>query len=290
MEEYNVEETFTEILTYSTDEAYKYCEEEYEKTKNPEFLIYKGHTHLIFGEYEEAIECVDIAFEKGCTYYVYGYNVKGEALLELGLYVESRRCFEKVLEEEDSQYLATSFLIELDIRECLFIDAINKCIDYIEKYGDNLSQVGDLKSIIGWTYLLDLKDGGIAEEAFKEAIIDNPNCARAYTGLGIYYSSDKRYEKAMEYFQRAIRIDGEDGENYFGLSLCYRELEQFDEVENLLMQANVLQPEDERILIAFGFEMLRQEREEHAVDFFKKVVEINPEYEDIRNLIDSIEN
>lgn len=288
MEEQNIEEIFTEILSYSEDEAYKYCEEEYEKTKNPEFLIYKGHTHLIFGEYEEAIYCVELALQKGCTYYVYGYNVKGEALLELGLYVESRRCFEKVLSEEEGHYLATTFLIELDIREGLYYDAINRCVDYIELYGINPMEVGDLKSIIGWTYLIDLKNPEIAFEAFKEAVEENPICARAYTGLGVYYSLQQSYKEAIESFNNAILIDKEDGENYFGLASCYTALNKFEKVEEYLMQANALQPEDERILIAFGFEMIRQERQDEAIEFFERVSELNTGYDDIRLLIDSI--
>ena len=51
----NIEEVFTEMLKYSVDEAFKYCDEGYDETKNPEFLLYKGHAHLVSGEYEEAI-------------------------------------------------------------------------------------------------------------------------------------------------------------------------------------------------------------------------------------------
>ena len=72
----NIEEVFTEMLKYSVDEAFKYCDEGYDETKNPEFLLYKGHAHLVSGEYEEAILSVDKAFELGCDYKGYGYNVK----------------------------------------------------------------------------------------------------------------------------------------------------------------------------------------------------------------------
>ena len=115
----NIEEIFNEILVYDVQEALKYSSDGFKKSGNPEYLIYTAHGYLVQGFYEDAIAAVDLAFELGCDYFEYGYNVKGEALLNLGLYVESRRCFERVLKEEEEQYLANTFLIELDIREKL---------------------------------------------------------------------------------------------------------------------------------------------------------------------------
>ena len=137
----NIEEVFNEILACDVQEALKYSSDGFKKYGNPEYLIYTGQCYLAQGLYEEAIAAVDLAFELGCDYIVYGYNVKGEALLDLGLYVESRRCFERVIREEAEQYLANTYLIELDIREGFYEDAINKCIDYIESYGGSSEQI-----------------------------------------------------------------------------------------------------------------------------------------------------
>ena len=43
----NIEEVFTEMLKYSVDEAFKYCDEGYDETKNPEFLLYKGQHNKV---------------------------------------------------------------------------------------------------------------------------------------------------------------------------------------------------------------------------------------------------
>ena len=244
----NIEEVFTEMLKYSVDEAFKYCDEGYDETKNPEFLIYKGHAHLVSGEYEEAILSVDKAFELGCDYKVYGYNVKAEALLELGLYVESRRYYERVIELSPDNYIATIFQVELDIREEFYEDAINRAEAYIENYGNNKYEVADLKSAIAWTYMVDLNLPHEGFEYFKEAIELNENCSRAHTGIGIYYNHIKEYEKAIESFIKAIECAPEDGENYFGLAVCYKEIGKFEEVEKNLIMANAILPENNRIL------------------------------------------
>ena len=284
----NIEEVFTEMLKYSVDEAFKYCDEGYDETKNPEFLLYKGHAHLVSGEYEEAILSVDKAFELGCDYKVYGYNVKAEALLELGLYVESRRYYERVIELSPDNYIATIFQVELDIREEFYEDAINRAEAYIENYGNNKYEVADLKSAIAWTYMVDLNLPHEGFEYFKEAIELNENCSRAHTGIGIYYNHIKEYEKAIESFIKAIECAPEDGENYFGLAVCYKEIGKFEEVEKNLIMANALLPEDNRILYEFAFELLRQEKKEEAIEMFKEILIYNPDDEEVAGLISSL--
>ena len=285
----NIEEIFNEILVYDVQEALKYSSDGFKKSGNPEYLIYTAHGYLVQGFYEDAIAAVDLAFELGCDYFEYGYNVKGEALLNLGLYVESRRCFERVTKEEPEQYLANTFLIELDIRESLYEDAINKCVDYMENFECDNKQLSDLKCIIGWTYLVNLNNPEIAKEAFIESIEANENCGRSYTGLGVYEANYKRFEEAIEYFNKAIEINEDDGENYFGIAICNKELNNFDVVEEYLVKANALEPEDNRIIGEYAFELLRQERNKDAIEYFKEVLRENPNNIEIKNLILELE-
>lgn len=287
-EEDCIEEIFNEIISYNVEEAIKYCKEGFNETNNPEYLIYMAHGYLSLGMYIEAIESVNSAIEKGCDYLIYGYNVKGESQLELGFLVESRSSFKKVLEIDEENFLATSFLVELDIREELYEDAINRAVDFIENYGDNPVEVADLMSAIGWTYLIDLNKREIALEAFEESINNNPDCERAYTGIGVYHVNKKNYNDAIHYFNKAIDINENDGENYFGLALCYKELGNFDEVEKNLLRANVLEPMDNRILMEYGYELIRQEKNDEAIEIFEKLVEINPDDYDTIKLIEEL--
>lgn len=283
--EENIEEIFNEILLYDLNEAFKYCSDGFKKTGNPEYLIYTAHSYLVQGSYEEAISAVDLAFELGCDYYVYGYNVKGESLLELGLYVESRRILEKVQNIEPEQYHTTLLLLELDIREGFYEDAINRCNNYINTYGYESSQIAELKSAIGWTYLIDLNNPEEAEKYFNEAVKLNPEYSRAYTGLGIYENYKKNYNKAMEYFNKAVELDPSDGENYFGLAVCSKELKNYDVVEGYLIQANALEPENNMVLEEFAFELIRQGRNEEAIQYLEECLDFNIDNTDINNLL-----
>ena len=286
----NIEEIFNEILMYDVQEALKYSRDGFKKSGNPEYLLYTGHCYLVQGFFEDAIAAVDLAFDLGCDHIVYGYNVKGEALLSLGLYVESRRCFERVIKEEPEQYLANTFLIELDIRERNYEDAINRCIDYIEKYECDNVQIANLKCIIGWTYLIDLNNRELGREALIEAIEANEMCERAYTGLGIYEANNKNFEEAIDYFNKAIEINKDDGENYFALAICYKELKVYDLIEEYLIKANTLEPEDTRIIEEYAYELLRQGRNEEAIEYFKEIIDDSIDSEEIKSLIMDLEN
>ena len=126
-------------------------------------------------------------------------------------------------------------------------DAINRCIDYIEKYECDNVQIANLKCIIGWTYLIDLNNRELGREALIEAIEANEMCERAYTGLGIYEANNKNFEEAIDYFNKAIEINKDDGENYFALAICYKELKVYDLIEEYLIKANNSQITDSEI-------------------------------------------
>lgn len=280
-----IEEIFEEILEYNVEEAIKYCKVEFEDSNNPEYLIYLANAYLVLGMYIESIENVDLAIKKGCNYLVRGFNIKGEAQLELGLFLDSRKSFEKALEISEYDFSATSFLIELDIREGYYDEAINRAIDFIEKNGEKLFEISELMTAIGWIYLINIKNHNIALEAFEESIKNNIECSRAYTGIGYYYIEKKEYISALDNFNKSLEINNDDSENYFGIALCNKEIGNFEEIEENLINANLLDPMDSRVIMEYGFELLRQKRNDEAIEVFQKLIEINPDDYDIDELI-----
>lgn len=273
----DIEENFTKLLETDTEKALSYCEHMLKETKNPDYAIYLGHTYLTLGEYEKALECIEISLESGSDYYVYAYNVKGESFLELGMYSESRKAFEKVLESDEEQLLAKEFLLELDIREEKYMDAIKKCKEYSIKYPNNKTILAGLKSTLGWIYMDDINEPQLAEIAFEEAIKLDSNCSRAYTGLGILYMTGKKYREAIVLLEKAKNIDKLDAENYFMIALCYKSLEDFNLMEELLLKAEILESEDNRILLQLAFEMNRQKRYNKAIEYFNRLLILNPD-------------
>lgn len=275
----DIEETFHEILGRDLDSALNFCENGLRETKNPDYAIYLGHTYIALGEYEKALECINIALESGSSYFVYAYNIKGEAFLELGLYAESRTMFNRVLSYDSDQLLAKEFLIELDIREELYNDAIDKCNDYISKYPENKKLVAGMKSTIGWIYMDDLNEPNLAQIAFQESLVFDKEFSRTYTGLGILHVSDEKYREAISLFEKALNLNIMDSENYYMLALCYKHLNEYNLVEELFLKAASLEPEDNRVLTQLAFEMNRQGRFSESIEYFNKLLNLDP-YDD----------
>ncbi|MGL5085594.1 MAG: tetratricopeptide repeat protein [Clostridium sp.] len=272
----DIEDVFHEILGRNLDSALSFCENGLKDTKNPDYAIYLGHTYIALEEYEKALECIDIALESGSNYFVYAYNIKGEAFLELGLYVESRNMFNKVLKYDSDQLLAKEFLIELDIREELFNDAILKCNDYIFKYPENKKLLAGMKSTIGWIYMDDLNEPNLAQLAFEESLLFDKDFSRTYTGMGILHVADEKYREAISLFDKARNLNIMDSENYYMLALCYKHINEFKLVEELLLKAESLEPEDNRILTQLAFEMNRQKKFGQAINCFNKLLNLDP--------------
>lgn len=282
---YENEEIVDELIKCSLDEALKYCIDCFKETSRLEFLLFTGKVYLYMEDYINAISYVDMAFQLGCDYFTYGNTVKGEAYYNLGMYKESKECFNKVINENPENFNITTYIIDIDIIEGKYEDAINLAVDFIEVYGFNKEEVAELKALIGWLYLDVLFDEKLAKEAFEEAIDDDDKCYSAYSGLGYYNLYNKRFREAIIYFDNAIKSNTEDEISYLGLALTYKELEEYDYIEKNLLQANIINPSNVKILIEYGYEMLRQDRIQEAIEIFNSVLEINPNDKEIKELV-----
>jgi FimV-like protein len=59
------------------------------------------------------------------------------------------------------------------------------------------------------------------EALLTKAVTIEPNCADAYLQLGIIYSSQRNYEKAIGFYMRALEVDPQLGEAHYRLGVAY---------------------------------------------------------------------
>jgi len=153
-----------------------------------------------------------------------------------------------------------------------------------EKPYDRWINIGLLKKRMG-----DI-DG--AKEAWLEAISKDPNQHHSYGNLAnLYFYDYKEYEKAEEYFLKALDINKGKG-YYMGLADLYRYklIEKRNQVEDLIIEAADMAPD--RISRADYYVYLAKffEKEENdmvkAKSYAQKAVESNPEVESqVENLL-----
>ncbi len=95
---------------------------------------------------------------------------------------------------------------------------------------------GDVLNLLGLVYFY---DGNIAEAElkFKAAIQYKENFSEAYNHLGIVYSEQKEYKKAIESFKKASTnlLYKTPWIAYTNLAQVYFELKEYDEAEKVLL-------------------------------------------------------
>jgi len=105
-EELKKEKKFEEALKF-TDKATQIKKEE-----KSDYFWYKRAVHCCeFGEYEDAIECLDKDLSMHKKSYE-TYFLKGLILVQLKNYAEAIECFNKASEERNQQYLQNSKKVE----------------------------------------------------------------------------------------------------------------------------------------------------------------------------------
>ena len=62
------------------------------------------------------------------------------------------------------------------------------------------------------------------EELLKRAIYLNPNFGDAYSNLGCFYHSKKRYNEAIEFYGKALEIFPNHPEANFSIGNAYRDI------------------------------------------------------------------
>ena len=87
---------------------------------------------------------------------------------------------------------------------------------------------------------LTFEDPQIAIGWWKSAVKDRPNDFNAHNELGKVYASLGRYREALPYFKKAVELNSQDVELYINLIDAYRELEEFQKVEENSLKLKAL--------------------------------------------------
>ena len=116
-----------------------------------------------------------------------------------------------------------------------------------------------------------------AEQLYSRVIADEPRFAPAYTALGYVNEKTGRKGEALDFYKKAIEYDKK---NVPALNnLAYLLVDNFGEDEQALkyaMSAYRLQPNDPRIMDTLGYVLLKNKKNEDAVNLLQKASELLP--------------
>jgi tetratricopeptide (TPR) repeat protein len=142
---------------------------------------------------------------------------------------------------------------------------------------------GDDKGI-SWGYslhaqaLVGLKQFEKAIEDFEEAIKLNPNYADVYRDRGNAYRRLEQYERAIEDYDKAIELNPEYALAYNHRGSTYHMLKQYEKALEDYNKAIELDPEYALAYRNRGLAFRKLNKLERAIEDYNKAIELNPEY------------
>ncbi len=176
-----------------------------------------GYAHRMLGNRDEAIRSYEAALAAGRSPLV--LQNLGLLYTQKGLRREAIRHYEQALELNSSLVSVYRALIELHRAEG-DTDAAEKIA--VRLQGEEQVAAGR-KHFRAGTHAYLAQNYALAISEFEKSIAANPANPAPYSNLGyVYYDMGNR-DKAFEYHRRAVELDVNAANSYYGLALVYRD-------------------------------------------------------------------
>lgn len=136
---------------------------------------------------------------------------------------------------------------------------------------------------------LDDEDGAIRE--FELATLLDSTFVLAWFDLGVVYYNKEMYEKAIDSFDKAIKLNMNQteeekrvyAESFANLAETYRQTDRFDKaIANYRNAVDLLN--DSELYSTYGFVLAREEKWSDSIRMFEKVISITPDALSYANL------
>ncbi|KAJ2078839.1 glucose repression mediator protein [Coemansia sp. RSA 988] len=120
-----------------------------------------------------------------------------------------------------------------------------------------------------------------ALSAYENALSKNPYSAAALTQTANIYRSREDFEKAVEYFQRAVNINNSNGEVWGAIGNCYLMLDELPKAYHAYQQAIIHLPNPKEPKLWYGIGILydRYGSYDHAEEAFIAVMNMDPGFD-----------
>ena len=118
-----------------------------------------------------------------------------------------------------------------------------------------------------------------AIEAYQQAIKLNPKSESAYNNMGLSYSIKGEYDKAIEAFQQAIKLNPKDDSAYCYMGLSYGGKGKYDKAIETLQEAIKLNPKHDSAYYYMGLSYDNKGEYDKAIEAFQQAIKLNPKYD-----------
>ncbi len=135
-------------------------------------------------------------------------------------------------------------------------------------------------------FILSLLSSGKFTEAKKEVdnqIINFPNSSILFNILGAVLADQGQFDKAIESYKKAIKINSNYAQAYNNLGIVLHKLNKINEAIDNYKKAISLKIDFAEALNNLGNGMREINKQKNALEYFKQAIQINPDYAEAYN-------
>jgi tetratricopeptide (TPR) repeat protein len=173
---------------------------------------------------------------------------------------------------------STAMDIFMDGIDALDMENFDEAARLFEKASTMEPQNLEHQYYLGVAYVR-LKKNREALAIFEFLTTEDPKLFfKAYFDIAAIYSSEKKYEKAIETLKKAGEIEPESGRVFLDMGYAYKDLGNYGQAIKCFSRARELDPQLNQISIYMtGATYLEEEQFDQAVQKFKEALELDPE-------------
>ncbi len=196
----------------------------------------------------------------------------GELFAEQGKFLEARRAYEKVLEEEET---IAGVNVNERMADILSVGgAFEEAMPYFEKA---MTDKIEINTLFGYAFTaLQAGFNRMAIEKFNELKELDPEYHSLYLHLAKAYEGEEELENSFNAIKMGMNQDEFNKELYYYGGKLALKLGKEDEAENLFREALALDPEYVEVAIVLNKLLLRQERHKDVIE----IIAMMEEYEE----------
>ena len=145
-------------------------------------------------------------------------------------------------------------------------------------YFSSLDRNFDTKALnrLGTNIFL-LNNNAVAEKVLTNLLAHDPKYIAGYLSLGLVYEQSKKFDKAIDCYNAAIKIDPKDIKPYLSLATLYKEQLEYEEAIKVYQQGLINNPSNHIILSNLGNLFYLQHKYEDAIISHQRAVKSKPD-------------
>jgi len=113
---------------------------------------------------------------------------------------------------------------------------------------------------------------------FKQVLEINPTIYKAYYNIGVCYQELRDTNRAIKYFHKTIQVNPNYTRAYQYLCTIFLQQKQFKKVEDMCRTILRLSKNNKMALHNMGYALNRQGKQQEAISYYKKVIELYPDF------------